>query len=65
MFRPTNPDANLQYCTVHCKKMLAVFPSPTGMSYAKLSLAGNNKNYSRPVRVWGCNTMNIFILRVK
>jgi hypothetical protein len=27
---------------VHCKKRLAVFPSPDGMSLAKLSLAGNN-----------------------
>jgi hypothetical protein len=28
--------------TVHCKKILAVFPSPAGMSLTKLSLAGNN-----------------------
>jgi len=27
---------------VHCKKRLAVFPSPGGMSQTKLSLAGNN-----------------------
>jgi hypothetical protein len=27
---------------VHCKKRLAVFPSPAGMSLAKLSPAGNN-----------------------
>jgi hypothetical protein len=26
----------------HCKKSLAVFPSPAGMSQTKLSLAGNN-----------------------
>jgi hypothetical protein len=25
------------------KKMLAIFPSPTGMSSTKLSLAGNNQ----------------------
>ncbi len=28
--------------TVHCKKRLAIFPSPAGMSLTKLSLAGNN-----------------------
>ncbi len=27
----------------HCKKWLAIFPSPAGMSYTELSLAGNNK----------------------
>ncbi len=27
---------------LHCKKSLVVFPSPTGMSPTKLSLAGNN-----------------------
>jgi hypothetical protein len=27
---------------IHCKKRLAVFPSPAGMSLTKLSLAGNN-----------------------
>jgi hypothetical protein len=27
---------------LHCKKRLAVFPSPAGMSLTKLSLAGNN-----------------------
>ncbi len=27
---------------IHCKKRLAIFPSPTGMSRTKLSLAGNN-----------------------
>jgi hypothetical protein len=26
----------------HCKKSLSIFPSPAGMSYTKLSLAGNN-----------------------
>jgi hypothetical protein len=35
---------------VHCKKRLAIFPSPAGMSLTKLSLAGNN--YSRLGRVW-------------
>jgi hypothetical protein len=28
--------------TVHCKKRLLIFPSSTGMSLTKLSLAGNN-----------------------
>ncbi len=27
---------------VHCKKRLAIFPPPAGMSLTKLSLAGNN-----------------------
>ncbi len=27
---------------LHCKKRLAVFPSPAGMSLTKLSLGGNN-----------------------
>jgi hypothetical protein len=27
---------------IHCKKRLAVFPSPAGMSLTKLSLAGNS-----------------------
>jgi hypothetical protein len=27
---------------IHCKKRLAIFPSPAGMSITKLSLAGNN-----------------------
>ncbi len=38
--------------TVHCKKELAIFPSPAGMSLTKLSLAGKKLNYSRPGRVW-------------
>jgi hypothetical protein len=38
--------------TLHCKKRLAIFPSPAGMSLAKLSLGGNDLNYSRPGRVW-------------
>jgi hypothetical protein len=27
--------------SLHCKKMLAIFPSPAGMSLTKLSQAGN------------------------
>jgi hypothetical protein len=27
---------------LHCKKMLAIFPSPAGMSLTKLSLGGKN-----------------------
>jgi hypothetical protein len=27
---------------IHCEKRLAVFPSPAGMSLAKLSLDGKN-----------------------
>jgi hypothetical protein len=40
------------YGTVHCKKELAVFPSPAGMSLIKLFLGGNNLVFSRPERVW-------------
>jgi hypothetical protein len=29
---------------LHCKKSLAVFPPPAGMSLTKLSLDGNNLN---------------------
>ncbi len=36
---------------IHCKKGLAVFPSPAGMSLTKLSLGGKNLNFSRPGRV--------------
>ncbi len=36
----------------HCKKELAVFPSPAGMSLIKLFLGGNNLVFSRPERVW-------------
>ncbi len=32
----------LQLAFLHCKKRLAVFPSPAGMSLTKLSLGGNN-----------------------
>ncbi len=37
---------------VHCKKELAVFPSPAGMSLIKLFLGGDNLVFSRPERVW-------------
>jgi hypothetical protein len=37
---------------LHCKKELAVFPSPAGMSLIKLFLGGNNFVFSRPERVW-------------
>jgi len=37
--------------TLHCKKELAIFPSPAGMSLTKLSLGGKKLNYSRPGRV--------------
>jgi hypothetical protein len=36
---------------IHCKKELAIFPSPVGMSLTKLSLGGKKLNYSRPGRV--------------
>jgi hypothetical protein len=36
---------------LHCKKELAVFPSPAGMSLMKLFLGGNNLVFSRPERV--------------
>ncbi len=36
---------------IHCKKELAIFPSPAGMSLIKLSLGGKKLNYSRPGRV--------------
>jgi hypothetical protein len=31
------------YALLHCKKRLAVFPSPAGMPLTKLSLAENNQ----------------------
>jgi len=37
---------------VHCKKGLAVFPSPAGMLLTKLSLAGNNLPSPSPRKVW-------------
>ncbi len=39
-------------CSAHCKKELAIFPSPAGMSLTKHSLGGKKLNYSRPGRVW-------------
>jgi hypothetical protein len=38
--------------TIHCKKELAIFPSPAGMSLTKLYLAWKKLNYSRLGRVW-------------
>ncbi len=35
--------SNFQTKILHCKKRLAVFPSPAGMSLTKLSLARNNR----------------------
>jgi hypothetical protein len=32
----------LTHFQVHCRKMLAIFPSPAGMSISKIFLAGNN-----------------------
>ncbi len=32
----------LLQASLHCKKGVAIFPSPAGMSLTKLSLAGNN-----------------------
>jgi hypothetical protein len=43
--------------TVHCKKELAVFPSPAGMSLIKLFLGGNNLVFSRPERVWSVTSL--------
>ncbi len=40
------------HAVLHCKKELAIFPSPAGMSLTKLSLGGKKLNYSRPGRVW-------------
>ncbi len=31
-----------RFWQLHCKKRLAIFPSPAGMSLTKISLAGNN-----------------------
>jgi hypothetical protein len=36
---------------LHCKKELAIFPSPAGMSLTKLSLGGKKRNFSSPGRV--------------
>ncbi len=35
------PAAGIDSGELHCKKRLAVFPSPAGISLTKLSLAGN------------------------
>ncbi len=50
----------VKYCNVakdmgHCKKRLAVFPSPAGMSLTKLSLAGNYKIIPRQVEFGKCH----------
>jgi hypothetical protein len=37
---------------LHCKKELAVFPSPAGMSLITLFLGGMDLVFSRPERVW-------------
>jgi hypothetical protein len=40
-----NKTINIGKCrhrTLHCKKRLAILPSPAGMSFTKLSLAWNN-----------------------
>jgi hypothetical protein len=44
--------AGSQPMSSHCKKELAVFPSPAGMSLIKLFLGGNNLVFSRTERVW-------------
>jgi hypothetical protein len=41
----------LLFHVLHCKKELAIFPSPAGMSLTKLSRGGKKLNYSRPGRV--------------
>ncbi len=52
--------------SLHCKKRLAVFPSPAGMSLTKLSLAGNNLiiptqgEFGKWHPGWGRKTANIF-----
>jgi len=42
MFCFYNKKTRREVKVLHCKKRLAVFPSPAGMSLTKLSLAGNN-----------------------
>ncbi len=37
---------------LHCKKRLATFPSPAGMSLTKTLPGQESLNYSRPGRVW-------------
>ncbi len=52
---------------VHCKKRLAVFPSPAGMSLTKLSLAGNNliipgqTEFVRDIPTGDRKTANLFL----
>ncbi len=46
-----SPKLDISHAT-HCKKGLAIFLSPAGMSLTKLSLAGKKLNYSRTGRVW-------------
>ncbi len=48
----TTPPKHCRLDLLHCKKVLAVLPSPAGMSLTKLSLGGKKLNYSRPGRVW-------------
>ncbi len=43
---------SIRFRSPHCKKELAIFPSPAGMSLTKLSLGGKKLNFSRPGRVW-------------
>ena len=47
----------LDVSALHCKKGLAVFPSPAGMSLIKLFLGGNNLVFSRPERVWSVTSL--------
>jgi hypothetical protein len=53
---------------VHCKKRLAIFPPPVGMSLTKLSLAGNNLifldqgEFGRWHPGWGRELANIYRL---
>jgi len=45
---------------VHCKKGLAVFLSPAGMSLTKLSLAVNNLHSPSPRKVWSKQIQDFF-----
>jgi hypothetical protein len=48
------------HTNIHCKKRFAVFPSPSGMSQTKLSLAGNN--YIIPgQRLFGLEIANLIL----
>jgi len=44
---------------MHCKKGLAIFPSPAGMSLTILSLVGNNLPSPSPGKVWSKKTRNL------